>query len=55
MDNNPESVTENEDYKLLCDFSIWPDHKIEARRPDLEVIKKNDKNCQITDLAIIRT
>lgn len=44
MNNNPDSVTENEDNKLLCDFSIWPtcNNKIEAKRPDLEVIKKND-------------
>ena len=33
----PESVLENEDYKILWDFIIQTDHIIEARRPDLVV------------------
>ena len=30
----PDNVLENEDYKILWDFSIQTDHVIEARRPD---------------------
>ena len=33
-----DSVLENEDYKMLRDFSIRTDHEIEARRLDLLVI-----------------
>ena len=33
-----DSVLENEDYKMLWDFSIRTDHEIEARRLDLLVI-----------------
>ena len=40
-EHEPESVLENEDYKVLCDFSIQTDHVIEAGRPDL--IRKRDK------------
>ena len=33
-----DSILENEDYKMLWDFSIRTDHEIEARRLDLLVI-----------------
>ena len=47
-----DSVLENEDYKLLWDFSGRTDHEIGARRPDLVIIDKRDKSCQIIDVAI---
>ena len=50
--NVPESVLENEDYKLLWDFSVRTDHEIVARRSDLVIIDKRDKSCQIIDVAI---
>ena len=31
FEHEPESVLENEDYKILWDFSIQADHFIEAR------------------------
>ena len=34
MNDEPESVLDNEDYKILWDFGIQTDHIIEARRPD---------------------
>ena len=34
-DHVPDSVLENEDYKMLWDFGVRTDHEIEARRPDL--------------------
>ena len=34
-EHEPESVLENENYKILWDFSIQTDHVIEARRQDL--------------------
>ena len=48
----PESVLENENYKLLWDFSIRTDHHIEARRPDLVLVDKSKKSCHIIDVAI---
>ena len=40
------SVLENEDYKMLWDFSIRTDHEIEARRLDLLVIDQNKEQLQ---------
>ena len=49
--HGPESVLENEDYKILWDFSIQTDRVIEARRPDLVVVDK-EKSCKIIDFAV---
>ena len=46
-----ESVLENEDYKILWDFSIQTDHVIEAQRPDLVVVDK-ERICKIIDFAV---
>ena len=37
---------------MLLDFTIRTDHDIETRRPDLLIIDKKAKNCQILDVAI---
>ena len=50
--HEPESVLENEDYKILWDFSIQTDHVIEARRPDLVVVDKKERSCKIIDFAV---
>ena len=50
--HEPESVSENEDYKILWDFSIQTDHVIEARRPDLFVVDKKDRSCKIIDFTV---
>ena len=42
----PDSVLENEDYKMLWDFSIRTDHEIEARRLDLLVIDQKKEQLQ---------
>ena len=34
------------------EFSVRTDHEIESRRPDLLIIDKSEKNCQIIDVAI---
>ena len=49
--NEPENALENEDYKILWDFSIQTDHVIEAQRPDLIVVDK-EKSCKIIDFAV---
>ena len=43
-EHEPESVLENEDYKILCNFSIRTDHVIEAWRPDLVVVDKTERS-----------
>ena len=49
--HEPENVLENEDYKILWDFSIQTDHVIEAQRTDLVVVDK-DKTCKTIDFAV---
>ena len=45
-EHEPESVLENEDYKILWDFSIQTDHVIEAWRPDLVVVDKKERRIE---------
>ena len=44
IEHEVESVLENEDYKILWDFSIQADHVIEARRPELVVVDKKKRS-----------
>ena len=53
-EHEPESVLENEDYKILWDLSIQTDHVIEAQRPDLVVVDKKEIICKIIDFAVRR-
>ena len=43
-EHEPESVLENEDYKIFWDFSVQADHVIEAWRPDLVVVDKKERS-----------
>lgn len=47
-----EAVVENDDIKLLWDFDIHTDKVIQARRPDIVVVKKRDKECTIIDISV---
>ena len=38
------TVLQNEDYKMLWDFSIRTDYEIEVRRADLLIIDKKENN-----------
>ena len=49
----PESVLDNEDYKILWGFSIQTDHGIEARRADLVVVDKKERSCKIIYFAVL--
>ena len=51
--HNPESILENETYKLLWRFEIQTDHLILARRPDLIIINKIERTCRIVDFAVL--
>ena len=52
-EHEPESVLEDEDSKILWDFSIQTDHVIEAWRPDLVVVDKRERSCKIIDFAFL--
>ena len=52
-EHEPKSVLENEDYKILWDFSIQTDHVIESRRPDLFVVYKKERSCKIIDFEVL--
>ena len=39
---NPESILENETYKLLRDFEIQTDNLISARPPGLVIVNKKE-------------
>ena len=52
-EHKPGRVLENEDYKILWDFSIQTDHVIEARRPDLVVVDKKERSCKIIDFTFL--
>ena len=51
-EHEPESVLENEDYKILWDFSIRIDHITEAQKPHLVVVDKKRRTCKIVDFAV---
>ena len=48
----PEAIIENENYKLLWDFTIQCDRMIEARRPDIVLVDKMNKEVRIIDIAV---
>ena len=51
-DHKAEAVSENEDVKLFWDFTIQTDKVIHARRSDIVIVKKKDKECMIIDVAV---
>ena len=51
-EHESESVLENEDYKILWDFSIQTDHVIEPRRPDFVVVEKKERSYKIIDFTV---
>ena len=51
--HNPESVVENDTYKLLWDFEIQMDHLISARQPDRIIFNKKERNCRIVYFAVL--
>ena len=51
-EHEPRSILENEDYKILYDFSIQTDNVIEAWRSDLVVVDKKERSGKIIGFAI---
>ena len=50
-EHEPESVMENEKCKILWDFTIQTDRLIGARRPDIMILDKERRKCQLIDIA----
>ena len=48
--HNPESVLGNETPTILWDFDIQMDHLISARRQDLMIITKDEKEREPAEL-----
>ena len=51
-EHEPESVLQNEDYKILWDFSIHTDNVIEGRTRDLVAVDKKEIICKTIDFAV---
>src|SRR6476659_11439629 len=49
--HQPEAVAENDAVKILWDFIIRTDNKIQANKPDLVVVDKANKTLLIIDIA----
>ena len=52
FEHQPSSVIETDRIKVLGDFNIQCDHKIKARRPEIEIVEKAQKVCKVTDNVI---
>ena len=50
--HKPESVMENNDYKIYWDFMIQCDRLIEVRKSDIVLIEKIKKEVKIIDVAM---
>ena len=51
-EHHPETVLENDRVKILWDFTVQTDNAIGARKPDMIIINKETKMCQIVDFAV---
>ena len=51
-EQKPEGVVESENFKILWDFTIQCDRKIEARRSDIIFVDKKEREVVIIDVAI---
>ena len=51
-EHEPDGVIENKGYKILWDFTIQCDTKIEGRQPDIVLIDKTMKEVKIVDVTI---
>ena len=51
-EQKPEGVVESENFKILWDFTVQCDQKIEARRPDIVFIDKKETEVVMIDVAI---
>ena len=50
-EHSPAGITENEEMKILWDFTIQTDHEMNHRRPDITVHDNNNRVLIIRYLA----
>ena len=53
-EQQPGAVIENDNFKLLWEFTIQCDRFIEARRPNIVLVDKKNKEVKIMDIAVPR-
>ena len=51
-EQKPEGVVESENFKILRDFTVQCDRKIEVRRPGILFVGKKEREAVIIDVAI---
>ena len=51
-EHKPVGVIENDHVKLLWDFNIQTATYIQARRPDVVVVDRDGKTCNVIDIAV---
>ena len=54
-EHQPQPVTENENAKLLWDYSIRTDRVIQAHRPHLTLVDKTINKVSLIDVAVLGT
>ena len=52
-EQKPEGVVESENFKILRDFTVQCDRKIEVRRPGILFVGKKEREVVIIDVAIL--
>ena len=51
-EQKPEGLVESENFKILWDFTIQCDRRVEAIRPDIVFVDKKERECVIIAIAI---
>ena len=51
-EHQPDGVVETTNVKILWNVNIQTDNEIQARRPDIVVVKKKERKCYIIDVAV---
>ena len=51
-EHTPEKVVENNRAKILWDYDVRTDHRIQARKPDLILVNKENQKVTLIDVAI---
>ena len=50
-EHSPENVKDNDKCKLLWDFSMQTDKKLDHNRPNIVLVDKQSKSCLIIDVT----
>ena len=51
-EHSPEGIMEDDNVKLIWDINVQCNNVMEARIPDLTLVKKKAKSCVIIDVAV---